>query len=343
MRSLVLAAGIVFGLLAAVAESLRAQTAPSSFATQIVSYQPGAGAGSYNDPGKALGAPKGAGGSSGSVDVVSLGAGGSLTLGFDAPLMDGPGADFMVFENPFFMGHGLDCFAEVFFVEVSSDGQNFARFPASYVGPQSSGPFSVAPIGSWSGLGGATPVYAHGVLYPGIDPRDAARAGGDAFDLSDLREDPLVKAGKVLLYRITQIRFVDIIDGTQRDVQNRLIRDPSHGSADIDGVAVLHFLGGQDPRAPEAHLELTPQRTLRLALSDADGLLDLDPSKLHMSMQSLPFDFWGFVSLCRVIKLDATSLELESLWQVPQGLPIKLSLSVRDLGGRIASDSVVLH
>ena len=57
--------------------------------------------------------------------VISLGDGGIATVTFHKPIVDGPGADFAVFENSF-----EDHFLELAFVEVSSDGINFTRFPA---------------------------------------------------------------------------------------------------------------------------------------------------------------------------------------------------------------------
>jgi len=57
--------------------------------------------------------------------VVSLGDGGVATLTFDAPIANGDGYDFAVFENSF-----SDTFLELGFVEVSSDGDNFFRFDA---------------------------------------------------------------------------------------------------------------------------------------------------------------------------------------------------------------------
>lgn len=64
-----------------------------------------------------------AGGSSG---VVSLGDGGYAILTFDQPISNGAGWDFAVFENSF-----NDDFLELAFVEVSSDGINYFRFPAT--------------------------------------------------------------------------------------------------------------------------------------------------------------------------------------------------------------------
>ena len=60
-----------------------------------------------------------------SYDVVSLGDAGMATLTFDRPIVNGSGPDFVVFENGF-----SDTFLELAFVEVSSDGNRFVRFPA---------------------------------------------------------------------------------------------------------------------------------------------------------------------------------------------------------------------
>lgn len=58
--------------------------------------------------------------------VVSLGDSGSAICSFQNEIYDGPGYDFAVFENSF-DGNYL----ELGFVEVSSDGINFFRFPAT--------------------------------------------------------------------------------------------------------------------------------------------------------------------------------------------------------------------
>ena len=63
-------------------------------------------------------------GKSGTNGVVSLGDGGSAVLQFNSPIMNGAGWDFAVYENSF-----NDSFLELAFVEVSSDGVHFFRFP----------------------------------------------------------------------------------------------------------------------------------------------------------------------------------------------------------------------
>lgn len=57
--------------------------------------------------------------------TVSLGDGGSAILYFETPIVNGIGNDFVVFENAL-----TQDFLELAFVEVSSDGINFYRFPS---------------------------------------------------------------------------------------------------------------------------------------------------------------------------------------------------------------------
>lgn len=73
----------------------------------------------WKTPGKALGPAVGD-----SYDIVSLGQGGQITLSFSRSIVDGEGFDFAVFENAF-----DDYFLELAWVEVSSDGIHFVRFP----------------------------------------------------------------------------------------------------------------------------------------------------------------------------------------------------------------------
>jgi hypothetical protein len=74
---------------------------------------------SVGDSSKAIGIADG-------INVVSLGDGGTAVLTFQSPIKNLAGPDFCVFENSFDAG-----FLELAFVEVSSDGINFTRFPAT--------------------------------------------------------------------------------------------------------------------------------------------------------------------------------------------------------------------
>ena len=179
----------------------------SRFATSVESFTPGPGqdSGQADLPGIVLGPPKGLGDAQGSLDVASLGEGGSITLGFaPSAIVDGPGPDFIVFENPFLIT-GSDppqTFAELGTVEVSDDGQTFQGFPCTA---------SAAPYGSCAGV---HPVYANPDKNA-IDPTDPAVAGGDAFDLADLG--------------VAHARYVRITD-----------RADLTGTFDLDAVSIVH-------------------------------------------------------------------------------------------------------
>ncbi|MFK7783829.1 MAG: T9SS C-terminal target domain-containing protein, partial [Crocinitomicaceae bacterium] len=77
--------------------------------------------------------------------TVSLGDSGVAILTFSQPITNGTGPDFAVFENGF-----SDSFLELAFVEVSSDGINFHRFPAV------SNTSTNTQIGAFDALGDAT-------------------------------------------------------------------------------------------------------------------------------------------------------------------------------------------
>lgn len=66
--------------------------------------------------------------------IVSLGDSGVAIVTFPAALYNGPGPDFAVFENGFADPTDPEmAFLELAFVEVSSDGISYTRFPASCV------------------------------------------------------------------------------------------------------------------------------------------------------------------------------------------------------------------
>jgi hypothetical protein len=190
--------------------------AADRFVTGVVSFTPGdcAGFGATELPAIVEGPPVGAGTSQGSTDVVSLGVGGSIVLSF-APngIVDGPGVDFVVFENAFYVGGNPNViFAEPAEVSVSDDGASWHVYPCTA---------TKAPYGSCAGW--------HPVLsspQDGISPVDYPACGGDGFDLADLG--------------VTQARYVRI-----RDVGSETCpTDPSKKSNDLgfdlDAIAILN-------------------------------------------------------------------------------------------------------
>jgi hypothetical protein len=184
---------------------------------------PGAGLASFGLPSEALGVAEG-----NTSNIVSLGDGGQITLGFAHPITDGPGADFAVFENGF-----ADNFLELAFVEVSSDGSQFARFPAVSLTQTST------QIGSFGSLDPTNLNNLAGKYRVGF---------GTPFDLGEL-------AGVSPAVDLAAIRFVRVIDvvGSINPVFARLdslgnrINEPyptafASGGFDLDGVGVLHMV-----------------------------------------------------------------------------------------------------
>lgn len=121
------------------------------------------------------GPPRGGGCCSGSLDVVSLGNGGSITVAFEGnSILDGPGPDFLVFENAFYPGGDTTKpYAELATVEVSADGVTWSAFPCTAV---------AYPYGTCAGW---HPVFASPESGD-IDPLDPDAAGGDPFDLAEV-------------------------------------------------------------------------------------------------------------------------------------------------------------
>ncbi len=147
------------------------------FVTKVVSFDAGdcAGFGASQMPSVVLGPPVGAGELSGGTDVVSLGKNGEIVLSFEPNgIVDGPGADFIVFENAFFAaGDPEKPTAELADVSVSDDGTTWKTFPCT--------PSTSAPYGTCAGW---HPVKS--APGNGVSPVDPAVAGGDAYDLQSL-------------------------------------------------------------------------------------------------------------------------------------------------------------
>lgn len=148
------------------------------YATQVVTFRPGAGAGFGQDglPGVVTGPPAPGLPSAGSLDVLSLGVDGEIVLGFGGRrIIDGPGADLVVFENAFWVaGDSSRPFAELGAVAVSLDGETWQEFPCD---PGREGGFDPGCAG-----------WRPRLQYDACDqvPLDPALCGGDPFDLADL-------------------------------------------------------------------------------------------------------------------------------------------------------------
>lgn len=206
-------------------------------------------------PGIVLGPPGNSTPTSGSLTVLSLGRGGRVVLEFtDNAIVDGPGPDFIVFENPFFCtaapataSDPWSSFAEPGIVEVSDDGVTFTAFPYD--------PAALAQvtticsdrslIAALHGLAGLTPSFTGNwtvaddpAVFDAAAPGGVSGHGGDAFDLATVG--------------LARARFVRITD------PNLAIGPPGASEGfDLDAIVALHAVA-VDP-GPD---------------SDGDGLSD---------------------------------------------------------------------
>ena len=289
----------------------------SRFATSVVSYNQGGGGGIF-DTMNILNAPAGGGLFAGSLDVLSLGIGGDVTLAFDVTLVDGPGADFTVYENPFVVGGTSSIFAEYAFVEVSSNGTDFARFPAQILP-------GGATWGSAPGYVGGTPGIANAQTNS-IDPFDPVESGGDSFDLAQLGGDPLVQGG---LVDLSQIHFVRLVDA---------------GSADIDAVAVIQHAGNQAAGVPTCDLSRDAQGFVHLLIADPDGLADLDFTQFRMSVDLVETPFNRLRAFMVTQSITSTEWRMVSAAPIGNfGFESLLALSIRDWSGNFSGDQITLH
>jgi len=184
-----------------------------AFVTGVVSFEAGpcSGYGAAEMPQVVEGPPVGGGTSQGPTDVVSLGVGGSIVLSF-APnaIVDGPGVDFVVFENAFDVaGNPNDVYAEPGEVSVSDDGVTWSTYPCAATAGN-------PPYGQCAGW--------HPVTSPPAAPTDWPACGGDGFDLADLG--------------VSHARYVRIVDhsGETCDAQQPI----KNAGFDLDAVVILH-------------------------------------------------------------------------------------------------------
>lgn len=184
------------------------------FIIRVVSFIPGdcAGFGSTSLPDIVYGPPAGAGDRMGSLDVISLGAGGTITVEL-ASIADKPGADFIVFENAFYIaGDPNQPFAEPAEVSVSDDGTNWKVFPCTA---------TKAPFGACSGW---KPVFSN--PQNGISPFDPAKAGGEAYDLADVG--------------LAHARYVRIRDTASETCPTDPMKKTTNMGYDLDAIAVIN-------------------------------------------------------------------------------------------------------
>ncbi|MCF8255878.1 MAG: T9SS type A sorting domain-containing protein [Bacteroidia bacterium] len=195
--------------------------------------------------------------------ILSLGDGGIATLSFPNLISNGPGPDFVVFENGFKFGND-SVFLELAFVEVSSDGIHFVRFPATSLTDTlvQTGPFGHTQASKINNLAGKY-----------IAPY------GTPFDLEELKD-----SSDLDINSIQYVRIIDVIGSLNNDFSSldfigNKINDPwptpfPSSGFDLDAVGLINY---QIPSSLEA---------LKLDI----GLIYPNPIKVN-SILNLGFEF----------------------------------------------------
>jgi len=160
-----------------------------------------------------------------SMEVVSLGDGGSALITFERPIRNGEGPDFAVFEND-----NIGNFLELAFVEVSSDGEHFVRFPATSLTQTETQTGSFAPT---------DPTFINNLA-------GKFRIGyGTPFDLAELAD-----SANIDLDNIVYVRVIDVVgcinpQYATYDAFGHIVNDPwptdfASSGFDLAGVGVIH-------------------------------------------------------------------------------------------------------
>ena len=169
--------------------------------------------------------------------IVSLGDGGSAILEFDRPITNGIGFDFVIFENGF-----DDRYLELAFVEVSSNGIDFYRFPSASLTDTNT------QVGAFSYWADARQINNLAGKY---------RAGfGTPFDLQELNGISGLNIDSITHLKITDVVGSLLNEYCSRDASGRKINDPwptpfASSGFDLDAVGVIH----QKPAGIKDHEE----------------------------------------------------------------------------------------
>ncbi len=169
-----------------------------------------------------------------SMEAVSLGDGGSALVTFERPIRNGEGPDFAVFENDVSGG-----FLELAFVEVSSDGIHFVRFPATSLTQTETqtGSFAFTDPTFINNLAGKFKI-----------------GYGTPFDLEELAD-----SANLNIDSIVYVRIIDVVGNIDPqyatyDAFGHIVNDPwptdfASCGFDLTGVGVIH----QKPVGIESH------------------------------------------------------------------------------------------
>lgn len=253
---------------------VRVQATPSPFAARVVAvdYGAGAGFGQADFPDIVLGRPLGAGPQAGSLDVLSLGAQGVITIDLGQWLIDGPGPDLLIFENAF------AGFIEPGRISVSATGEIWYPWPCAAVAP-------------YAGCAGLSPVLSH--PDNSRDPSDPSEAGGDAFDLAEIG--------------ISQMRFVKIGDVAGQDLGGAAAGFDLDALAVVHGLPLALDQAQLLATGPQ-QLGIGECAALRLDLHDDEGEVWALPVLPELSAQPGETNLASFLAQGRWLCAQAPGL-----------------------------------
>jgi hypothetical protein len=278
------------------------------WAMKVVSYDQAPGVDPrWSEPNKALGPATG----KGDEDIFSLGdlsreqinqgvLPGQMTLLFGEPIRNGGGYDFVVFENGLLSEFTTPAgsaagqmFAELAYVEVSSNGEDFVRFPAVSLTAEPVGLFGTIEISNVYNLAGK-------------HPNSGRTCTGTGFDLQEIAKEPSVMSGLVDINDIRYVRIVDIpgtgdfydeavkhIDpGTQPDWDYYLNNHPIYDAWNTSLVP-LHPSGGFDLEAIGVLKEQKYSADI-----DLNGVVDVFDFELFISALDSHFGQPNWIARC---------------------------------------------
>lgn len=201
----------------------------------------------FGTPTDALGFPTG--------PVVSLGDGGFAILTFATPISNKPGFDFAVFEN------GSTAYLELAFVEVSSDGLNYFRFPNH---SQTQTQTQLGTFGS-----------PQATFLNNLAGKYSSEYG-TPFDLDELPNDSLLDKSTILY-----VKVIDVVGSinplyASYDSYGNAINDSfptpfNSGGFDLQGVGVLDMTLGSTDFSAQRKISVFPNPTKEaIHLSNAE-------------------------------------------------------------------------